>query len=169
MTDLIKLQAAGRLVPAAEILPEAVPLDPGKPPALPPYLEVHPFIPPPDPPAPAPPVPLDPPIFLLLAAPSFAPWISDTQYQKLPIGSPGQVLTVDGTGNYPTWTTGGGGGGIPNVFTTTGDMVYSNPGSTAVRLGIGSGGQVLTVSGGLPTWQNASSGFANPMTLPPVT
>jgi len=39
-----------------------------------------------------------------------------------------------------------------NPLTTTGDMIYSSSGTTAARLAIGSSGQYLTVSGGVPTW-----------------
>lgn len=42
-------------------------------------------------------------------------------------------------------------------MTTTGDMEYYASGTGAVRLGIGSTGQVLTVSGGIPTWGGLSS------------
>jgi hypothetical protein len=48
--------------------------------------------------------------------------------------------------------------GMVNPMTTTGDTIYSSSGSTPARLGIGSTGQVLTVSGGLPSWANPSSG-----------
>jgi hypothetical protein len=48
--------------------------------------------------------------------------------------------------------------GMTNPMTTTGDTIYSSSGSTPARLGIGSTGQVLTVSGGLPVWATASSG-----------
>jgi hypothetical protein len=43
-------------------------------------------------------------------------------------------------------------------MTTTGDTIYSSSGSTPARLGIGTSGQVLTVSGGVPTWATASAG-----------
>lgn len=43
-------------------------------------------------------------------------------------------------------------------ITTTGDLIYSSGGTTNARLGIGSTGQVLTVSGGVPAWQNPASG-----------
>jgi len=47
-----------------------------------------------------------------------------------------------------------------NPMTTTGDMVYEASGGIATRLPIGTAGQVLTVSGGLPTWAAAGgSGF----------
>lgn len=42
---------------------------------------------------------------------------------------------------------------LTNVLTTTGDIVIANPSSTPVRLPIGTTGQMLTVSGGLPSWQ----------------
>jgi len=48
--------------------------------------------------------------------------------------------------------------GMVNPMTTTGDTIYSSPGSTPVRLGIGSTGQVLTVAGGVPTWATAGGG-----------
>ena len=48
--------------------------------------------------------------------------------------------------------------GLTNPMTTTGDMIYSSPGSTPVRLGIGSAGQVLTVASGIPSWATASGG-----------
>lgn len=42
--------------------------------------------------------------------------------------------------------------GMTNPLTTTGDVIYSSSGSTPARLGIGTTGQILTVSGGLPVW-----------------
>jgi hypothetical protein len=48
--------------------------------------------------------------------------------------------------------------GMTNPMTTTGDTIYSSSGSTPARLGIGSTGQVLTVSGGLPSWQTPAGG-----------
>lgn len=41
---------------------------------------------------------------------------------------------------------------LPTTITTTGDIIYSSSGTTASRLGIGSAGQVLSVSGGVPAW-----------------
>jgi hypothetical protein len=46
-----------------------------------------------------------------------------------------------------------------NPMTTTGDTIYSSSGSTPARLGIGSTGQVLTVSGGVPAWAAAGGGL----------
>jgi hypothetical protein len=48
--------------------------------------------------------------------------------------------------------------GMTNPMTTTGDTIYSSPGSTPVRLGIGSTGNVLTVAGGVPTWAAPAGG-----------
>ena len=48
--------------------------------------------------------------------------------------------------------------GMTNPMTTTGDVIYSSPGSTPVRLGIGSTGNVLTVSGGIPVWSAPAGG-----------
>jgi hypothetical protein len=46
-----------------------------------------------------------------------------------------------------------------NPMTTTGDTIYSSSGSTPARLGIGTSGQVLTVSGGgVPSWATPSAG-----------
>ena len=48
---------------------------------------------------------------------------------------------------------------IPDsLLTTTGDVIYASGASTPARLGIGTSGQVLQVSGGLPTWGTTPSG-----------
>lgn len=46
---------------------------------------------------------------------------------------------------------------IDGILTTTGDTFYASAAGTPARLGIGSTGQVLKVSGGIPTW-GADSG-----------
>ena len=44
-------------------------------------------------------------------------------------------------------------GAISNsLTTTTGDLIYAASANTPARLGIGSTGQILTVSGGVPAW-----------------
>jgi hypothetical protein len=48
--------------------------------------------------------------------------------------------------------------GMTNPMTTTGDMIYSSSGSTPARLGIGSTGQVMTVTGGIPSWATPAGG-----------
>lgn len=48
--------------------------------------------------------------------------------------------------------------GMTNPMTTTGDTIYSSSGSTPARLGIGTTGQILTVSGGVPSWATPAGG-----------
>ena len=45
-----------------------------------------------------------------------------------------------------------------STVTTSGDIIYATGSSAVTRRGIGSTGQVLTVSGGVPTWAAASAG-----------
>jgi hypothetical protein len=45
-----------------------------------------------------------------------------------------------------------------STLTTTGDIYYASAANTPARLGIGSAGQTLTVSGGIPAWATPSSG-----------
>ena len=47
---------------------------------------------------------------------------------------------------------------IDGLLTTTGDTYYASAAGTPARLGIGTTGQVLNVSGGVPAWATASSG-----------
>lgn len=82
----------------------------------------------------------------------------------LPSGTTSNIVYFNTTTGALTYGANSGGSGMANPMTTTGDIIYSNSGSTPARLGIGSSGQVLTVSGGVPSWQNASTGFADPMT-----
>jgi hypothetical protein len=44
------------------------------------------------------------------------------------------------------------------LTTTTGDIIYASSANTPARLGIGSSGNVLTVSGGVPTWAAPAGG-----------
>lgn len=44
------------------------------------------------------------------------------------------------------------------LTTTTGDIIYASGANTPARLGIGSSGQVLSVSGGVPAWATAGGG-----------
>lgn len=53
---------------------------------------------------------------------------------------------------------------MANPMTTAADLITATTGGVSQRLGIGSNGQVLTVSGGVPTWSTPSTGFTNPMT-----
>lgn len=81
----------------------------------------------------------------------------DTSMADLKGGTTGQILSkASNTDMDFTWVSDAT--GMTNPMTTTGDTIYSSSGSTPARLGIGSSGQVLTVSGGLPTWATPSSG-----------
>ena len=50
--------------------------------------------------------------------------------------------------------------GFTNPMTTLGDVIFGNTAGVANRLPIGTTGQVLTVSGGLPVWSTPSSSGA---------
>ena len=79
---------------------------------------------------------------------------------RLGVGANDTVLTADSTA--PTglkWATPAS--GMTNPMTTTGDMIYSSSGSTPARRAIGTTGQVLTVSGGLPTWATPAGSGAS--------
>lgn len=62
-------------------------------------------------------------------------------------GTSGQVLTSNGAGAAATWQNASG----SSPTTTLGDIIYHN-GSTDARLAIGTSGQRLQVSGGIPAW-----------------
>lgn len=52
-------------------------------------------------------------------------------------------------------------GAIPKTLTTTtGDIIYASSANTPARLGIGTSGQVLTVSGGVPAWGAAVPSYS---------
>ena len=92
-----------------------------------------------------------------------------TSMQDLLGGTTGQVLAkASNTDMDFVWSADAA--GMTNPMTTTGDVIYSSPGSTPVRLGIGSAGQLMTVSGaGVPSWATpASTGF-NPFLIAKVT
>ena len=83
-----------------------------------------------------------------------------TAWQRLAIGSAGQVLTV--VAGAPAWATSTA---LTNPMTNAGDMLYANAGGTPLRLGVGTAGQVLTVSGGIPAWVAPSGGVAGWLNL----
>jgi len=75
-------------------------------------------------------------------------------------GNSGKFLTTNGTAE--SWGT------VDlttktdkSTLTTTGDIYYASSANTPARLGIGSASQVLTVSGGVPTWAAPAGGGAN--------
>ena len=67
---------------------------------------------------------------------------------RLGVGSNNQTLLADSA-----QATGIKWGSSPqSLMTTTGDVLYASSANTPARLGIGTTGQVLTVSGGVPAW-----------------
>jgi hypothetical protein len=71
-------------------------------------------------------------------------------------GSAGQILTSTGT-TAPAWITSlptaNGGTGLTSY--ASGDILYGTASSTLAKLTAGSNGQILTLTGGLPTWSTA--------------
>lgn len=81
----------------------------------------------------------------------------DSDFADLLGGTTGQVLKKNSNTDLDfVWSADSA--GMTNPMTTTGDTIYSSPGSTPVRLGIGSAGQVLTVASGVPTWTTPAGG-----------
>jgi hypothetical protein len=81
----------------------------------------------------------------------------DASLVDLKGGTTGQVLAkASNTDMDFVWSADAA--GMTNPMTTTGDTIYSSSGSTPARRAIGTTGQVLTVSGGVPTWATAASG-----------
>jgi hypothetical protein len=73
-------------------------------------------------------------------------------------GTSGYVWTSINTSGEGSWLAPTG---FANPMTTAGDLLYENSTSAPARLAIGSTNQVLTVIGGLPSWQTPSSSGAN--------
>ncbi len=75
----------------------------------------------------------------------------------------GNAANVTGTvaiGNGGTGqTTANAGFNALSPMTTAGDIIYENNTPVAARLPIGSNGQILTVSSGLPSWQTSANVF----------
>lgn len=84
----------------------------------------------------------------------------DTSFVDLKGGTTGQVLSKNSNTDLDfTWVAQDDSNAIQNaLLTTTGDTIYASAASTPARLGIGSTGQVLTVSGGLPVWATPAAG-----------
>jgi hypothetical protein len=80
----------------------------------------------------------------------------DTDFAGLLGGTTGQVLAkASGTDLDFVWSADAA--GMTNPMTTTGDIIYSSPGSTPVRLPIGADGQVLTSDGSVVNWETPAS------------
>jgi len=104
----------------------------------------------------------------------------DTSLADLKGGTTGQVLAKNSNTDMDfVWTAGGditgvtagtgiSGGGtsgdvtitnsMATAITTNGDLIYGTGSGTFTRRGIGTTGQVLGVSGGVPTWVTPSTG-----------
>ena len=81
----------------------------------------------------------------------------DASMADLKGGTTGQVLKkATNTDMDFVWSADSA--GMNNPMTTTGDTIYSSSGSTPARLGIGTTGQVLTVTGGVPVWATPAGG-----------
>jgi len=80
-------------------------------------------------------------------------------FSNSPITTSG-TMTMSGTLDVDN-----GGTGLSSY--TTGDILYASGGSTLAKLAIGSAGQVLKVSGGIPSWQadSNSGGTVTSITL----
>jgi hypothetical protein len=69
----------------------------------------------------------------------------------------GQVIAYNTTSGNWEPVDQSGGSSYTDPLTTDGDIVIRSSGVTT-RLGIGTSGQVLTVTGGIPSWENATGG-----------
>lgn len=80
---------------------------------------------------------------------------------KLATGTADHVVINSGAGAFSseaTLATSRGGTNIASY--TTGDILYASNASTLAKLGIGSAGNILKVSGGLPSWGSAAATLA---------
>jgi hypothetical protein len=81
------------------------------------------------------------------------------------LGTPSAVVLTNATGlPLATGVTGtlpptSGGTGLATY--TTGDIPYANASNTLTKLPIGTNGQVLTITGGVPAWGASTSGVTN--------
>lgn len=78
----------------------------------------------------------------------------DSSFVDLKGGTTGQVLgKTSNTDLDFTWQA-----SSKSTLTTTGDLLYASAANTPARLGIGTTGQYLSVSGGLPSWVTLNAG-----------
>ena len=63
--------------------------------------------------------------------------------------------------NGSNGTNGANGTSVADVLTTPGSLIIRNATNTTVPLTAGSNGQVLTISGGIPAWENSSTTTIN--------
>jgi hypothetical protein len=94
------------------------------------------------------------------ASPSFAGMSLSGLTANAPVRTGvGGVLTTGAlnVGTEVTGTLAAGNGGTGFTTYAEGDLLYGNSGGTLSKRTIGADGQILTVSGGLPTWANVST------------
>lgn len=81
----------------------------------------------------------------------------DSSFVDLKGGTTGQVLAKASNADLDfVWSADAA--GMTNPMTTTGDIIFSSSGSTPARRAIGTTGQILTVSGGVPVWASPAGG-----------
>ena len=103
-------------------------------------------------------------VTLLVNSPAAGSW--DTHNQA-PSNASWSTNTLSWVGSYTggTWNGNAIGaiyGGTAQTSYTTGDILYASATNTLSKLGIGSTGQVLTVTSGVPSWAAASGGSSVP-------
>lgn len=80
------------------------------------------------------------------------------------LGTPSSGTLTNATGlplsTGVTGTLAATNGGTAQSTYTTGDILYASATNTLSKLGIGSNGQVLTISGGVPAWGASSGGIS---------
>jgi len=87
-----------------------------------------------------------------------------TAEQALSTLATGYMKVTNGTGVVSSITTiPATEGGTGRTTYTTGDILYASAANTLANRAIGSAGQVLTVSGGVPVWAAAGGGVACPL------
>ena len=72
----------------------------------------------------------------------------------------GGAVYASSTSALTTGTLPATSGGTAQSTYTTGDILYASASNTLSKLSIGSSGQVLTISAGVPTWAAASGGIS---------
>jgi len=83
---------------------------------------------------------------------------STTNVSSISFGSTGLTPSTGTTGAVTVaGTLGATNGGTAQSTYTIGDLLYASASNTLSKLGIGSSGQVLTVSAGIPAWSSAGS------------
>ena len=82
--------------------------------------------------------------------------LSGTDYLPITGGTGVTTLGIITTGTWNGTKISEAFGGTNQSTYTTGDVLYASAANTLSKLGIGTAGQVLTVSGGVPTWQTVS-------------